>query len=136
MAIDTQTQLGAQFLADMIEHWRTAEVVADDKWVWDRYRATNTETWFGMMACAVYLMQEGYQHPTMGHLQIKKQIESLYNSTQHNRWAMVMSPAHEGRSHPIKTTVWKTVRSVVELTEQAMIEWRASTYKELFHEEN
>jgi hypothetical protein len=46
----------------------------------------------------------------------------------------VMSPAHEGRSHPIKTTVWKTVRSVVELTEQAMIEWRANQYRNLFDE--
>lgn len=124
----------AHMMADLITHWQEATVQKDDKYVWDLFRAQTPDTWIGMMDNAALLMDEGYTHPVMGVIKVKRQIHSLYNCVMSNQWDYVMSPQFEGRSNKIKTQVWGTVRSIIELTEQALMESRATQYRTLFKE--
>tara|TARA_S200002703_G_C3780184_1_gene240370 strand:- start:1142 stop:1552 length:411 start_codon:yes stop_codon:yes gene_type:complete len=124
----------AHMMRDLIKHWQEATVQKDDKYVWDLYRAQDKDTWIGLLDNTHILIEEGYQHPMMSSIKIQSQINNLYKTIMSNRWDYVMSPKYEGRSAKIKSTVWGTVRTITELTEQALIESRGNQYRNLFDE--
>ena len=115
-------QQAAHMIGDLINHWTHCTVQPDDKWVWDQFRAQTRETWFGMIVCGINLIDAGYSHPAMSHERIEEQLTQLYNCVMLNNWEHVMSTKFEGRSHYIKTNVWRTVRTMCELCEQAMVD--------------
>ena len=122
-------------LADLLTDWQNHKVTKDDTYVWDLYRAQHPDTWVGLIDCAGHMMDAGYIHPMMGMVKVKQLCAALYNRLMSNQWDYVMSPRYAGRSHHIKTQVWSTVRSICELTEQALMQTRGQ-YHNLFDEED